>query len=286
MPLFLDCLPCVLRGALEAARMTTDDKTLQAQIMAETIQVLSHYKAYGSAPELARAFQRIVKAHTGNQDPYAFVKERDMQTALRLLPAIQKRLQAKDDRLYWALKAAAIGNMLDSAVSLTPDMSRIDTEFEMPFAVCDIDRMLHTLKTAKTLLVIGDNTGETVFDGLLLKQFPNLRLTYAVRHAPVLNDATVKEAVASGLAAYAEIISTGCDVPGVLLCECSDEFLERFFGADIVIAKGQGNYETLSGSPRGIYHLLKVKCPVIARVMNVQLYDYVFQYNAGCDANA
>ena len=281
MELFLDCLPCVLRGALEAAKMATDDAATHQQIMTEAIQVLNHYQSYGSAPEIARAFQRIVKARTGNPDPYAAVKQRDMETALRLLPAIQTKLLEKDDPVYWALKAAASGNVLDSAIGLTIDLSRFDVEFDTPFAVCDIDILQKKLKTAKTMLVIGDNTGETVFDGLLLREFPTLQLTYAVRHAPVLNDATIEVAVDSGLADYARIISTGCDVPGVLLDECSEEFLTVFHSADIVIAKGQGNYETLSESPRELFFLLKSKCPVIARVLGVHVSDFVFRHMAG-----
>ncbi|MBN1777739.1 MAG: DUF89 family protein [Clostridiales bacterium] len=284
MEVFLECLPCVLRGALEAAKMATDNEALRRRIMASAIELLGRYETYRSAPEIARAFHRIVKTRTGTGDPYARVKRRDMDTALLLLPKLERRLKQKDDRLYWALKAAATGNVLDSAIGLTVDTSRLGEEFEKPFAVCDIDALEEQLKTAKTLLVIGDNTGETVFDGLLLSQFPDLKITYAVRDEPVLNDATVDDAVASGLDRYADILSTGCDVPGVLLEECSDEFLTIFHGADIVICKGQGNYETLSECPRGIYYLLKAKCPVMARVLGVELNDFVFKYSAGAAA--
>ncbi|MBE0600427.1 MAG: DUF89 family protein [Firmicutes bacterium] len=228
--------------------------------------------------------QHIVTERTGNGDPYAAVKRRDMQTALALLPELEALLSQKDDRVYWALKAAATGNVLDSAVGLSVDIGCFGAEFETPFAVCDIDAFTDKLKTAKTMLVIGDNTGETVFDGLLLKQFPSLRIRYAVRHAPVLNDATLEIAKESGLAAYADILSTGCGVPGVLLHECSEEFLTVFHHADIVISKGQGNYETLSDSPRDLFFLLKAKCPVIARTLGVRLNDFVFRYGAGKQA--
>jgi uncharacterized protein with ATP-grasp and redox domains len=281
MEVFLDCIPCVLRQAVEAARLSTEDEALQKQIVAEVIGVLGEYDVYGSAPGLMREFHRIIKARTGVADPYTPVKQRDLQTALRLLPALKRTLAKKDDRLYWALKAAATGNVLDSAIALTADTARLEEEFETPFTVCDLPVFAEQLQTARHILVIGDNTGETVFDGLLLEQFPHLRLTYAVRSAPAINDATMAEAVASGLDAYADIVSTGCDIPGVLLPECSAEFLDLFNGADIVIAKGQGNYETLSDSSRGIFFLLKAKCPVIARVLGVNLNDFIFRYQAG-----
>lgn len=280
MQVFLECLPCMLNGALEAAKMTTDDAAVHRQIITEVLDILQNYQSYQNAPEITREFQRIVKARTGNTDPYAAIKQRDMDSALRMLPALERLLLEKGNSLYWTLKAAATGNVLDSAIGLTIAMGQLDTEFETLFAVCDLDALREKLQTAKTLMVIGDNTGETVFDGLLLGHFPQLERIYAVRHAPVLNDATMDEAVAAGLDQYAEIISTGCDVPGVLLSECSEEFLSRFYGADIVVAKGQGNYETLSESPRDIFYLLKAKCPVIARVLGVDLNDYVFRYRA------
>ena len=281
MEVFVECLPCMLRGALEAAQIATDDQAVQRQIMEQAIGVLSNYQAYQNAPDIARHFQRIVKAQTGNTDPYLQIKQRDLDKALRLLPQVRSFVESQDDPLYWALKAAATGNVLDTAITLDYDTSGFDAEFKTPFAVCDQPVLLEKLKTAKTLLLIGDNTGETVLDTLVLRQFPNLALTYAVRDVPALNDTTMDEAIASGLDQFAEIISTGCDVPGVLLEECSEEFTECFFSSDIVIAKGQGNYETLSESPRDIFNLLKAKCPVIARVLDVPLNSFVFRYYAG-----
>ena len=281
MDVLLECLPCVLRQALEMARLSTEDEALQEQILTEAIAVLGQYPTFGSAPEIVRSFHRILKAHTGVADPYAPIKQRDLQTALRLLPVISQKVEASEDPLYWALKAAATGNMLDAAIGLDVDEHLLDTEFAKPFAVCDLPAFRQRLQTAKSILIIGDNTGETVFDGLLLQQFPALQRTYAVRNAPALNDATAADAIASGLAPYADILPTGCDIPGVLLAECSAEFLRRFYDADIVIAKGQGNYETLSESPRGIFFLLKAKCPVMAKTLGVQLHDFVFRLGGG-----
>ena len=279
MEVFLDCLPCILRQVLDASTMATDDTDLQQTIMDEAIGLLRRYGEYPNSPAIAREMHRIVKAHTGIADPYTQVKKRDLEAALRLMPDLRRQLEGREDRLYWALKAAATGNVLDSAITTNFDETRFDAEFEAPFAVCDADTLTEKLKTAKSLLIIGDNTGETAFDCLLLEQFPHLRLTYAVRSAPVINDATKEDALASGIGAYADIVSTGCDVPGVLLEECSDEFLSIFNSADIVISKGQGNYETLSDCPRGLFFLLKAKCPVIARSLDVELNSFVFMYS-------
>ncbi|HMM01083.1 MAG TPA: ARMT1-like domain-containing protein [Bacilli bacterium] len=279
MEIFLECLPCILRQALQASRMSTDNIALQTIIMDEAISILSQYKSFRNSPEVAREIHRIVKEQTGNVDPYCQIKRKDLQMALSLYPKLKLFVESKEDRLYWALKAGAIGNMLDSALGFGYDIEgSMDDELGKPFAVCDVSIMKQRLKTAKSLLVIGDNVGETVFDCLLLQQLPSLELTYAVRSAPIINDATIEDAQASGLGQYARIVTTGCGAPGVLLNECSEAFLDIFYNADIVISKGQGNYETLSDCDRELFFLLKAKCPVIAELLGVGLNEFVFKF--------
>ena len=281
MKVFLECLSCNLRQAFEAAKLATDDAETQAKIMDEAILLLEKHREYPNSPAIARDIHKIVRAHTGVVDPYAPVKARDLQNALELLPGVQRQVEAREDRLYWALKAAAAGNSMDSAIGADHDLSQFDAEVFKPFATCDIDVLREKLQTAESLLLIGDNTGESVFDGLLLSQFPHLRLIYAVRSAPVLNDVTEVEARDSGIADYADILPTGCNAPGVQLSECCDAFLQVFHSADIVIAKGQGNFEALSDSPRELFFLLKAKCPMIAGLLDVSLNEYVLRHQPG-----
>ncbi len=286
MEVFLDCLPCMLRQVVEASRTATDNGDTRQEIMKEALGALRRFHEYPNAPVIAREMHRIVKAHTGCGDPYAEAKRHDLRTAQALMPELRRRLQGKEDKLYWTLKAAATGNVLDSAVHPADGAHRLDDEFEIPFAVCDMAALTEKLKTAESLLVIGDNTGETVFDCLLLHELKHLHPVYAVRSAPILNDATAEDALASGVGEYAKIVSTGCDIPGVALPECGKEFSELFHGADIVISKGQGNYETLSDCPRDVFFLLKAKCPVIAKSLGVPLASYVFKYQEGGAAGA
>ncbi len=284
MKIQLGCLPCTLRQTLEASRMATDNVQLQKEIMDAAIDVLSRYESFSSPPEIGRAIHRIVKNKTGILDPYRQVKQKDLEVAFALYPKVEQLVESKKDRLYWALKAAAIGNTLDSAIYLDYDLEKsINEELEKSFAIYDISFLRQQLKEAKSLLLIGDNAGETVFDRLLLKQFPNLDITYAVRSAPIINDATIEDAKVSGIGHYAKIISSGCDAPGILLNECNEAFLNIFYDADIVINKGQGNYETLADSScgRGVYFLLKVKCPVLSEMMDIDLNEYVFKYDTG-----
>jgi uncharacterized protein with ATP-grasp and redox domains len=154
----------------------------------------------------------------------------------------------------------------------------IQEELEKECAICDFDVFGNKLKTAQRLLIIGDNAGETVFDRVLAEYLSPLDITYAVRSEPIINDATMKDAYASGLSDYTKIISTGCGAPGAILEDCGNEFLNVLETADIIISKGQGNFEALSECGKPVFFLLKAKCPMISEKLGVGLNEYVFKY--------
>lgn len=278
MEIHTDCLPCILRQVLEASRVSTNKPKQHNEIIDDAIQLLSQYKAYRNPPDIVREMHRIVKRRTGIADPYCQIKQKDVQTALRLYPKL-KRYAAEDDSLYRALKVAATGNVLDSGLCSDYAIEKdLDTELKKPFAVCDLPDFKQKLKDAKNILIIGDNAGETVFDRVLAELLKHHNITYAVRGAPIINDATTEDAHASGLDQCARIITTGSDMLGIVPEECSRIFLDCFYSADIVISKGHGNYETLAESDRDIFFLLKVKCPVLAELLGVGLNEYAFKY--------
>ena len=278
MELQLECLSCILRQAMDAAKMATSDEVLQKKIMDEALAVLAGYRNYVNSPALTRAVQSVVIKNTGVSDPYAGVKKDDIEVAARILPALREFLDKAENKLYWALKIVATGNVIDRAVTIAGGFEAImDSEIRKKFAIDDFAVFEQKLTAAQNILIIGDNAGESVFDRILIEHLPSLHFTYAVRSGPALNDVTEQDAIASGLGECADIISTGCDSPGVLLDEFSQEFLDIFWGADIVISKGQGNFEALSGSGRGIFFLLKAKCTTISAAFNTGLNEYVFQ---------
>jgi len=278
MEIFSDCLPCTLRQLLDASRMATDDTKLQDAIMDEGMTLLQSYRDFRNSPELARAMHAIVIHRTGVADPYQAVKRRDIEAALKLYPML-KEYVAEGDHLHRALKVSATGNVIDSAVSSHHDIAAVvQRELQRPFAICDDAALRKKLKTAKTLLFVGDNAGETVFDRVLLETLPPMELTFAVRSGPAINDATAADAEASGLSSCARILASGCNMPGTNLDETTEEFRKNFFEADIVICKGQGNFETLSESGRDVFFLLKAKCAVLSRLLAVDAGDYVFKY--------
>ncbi len=130
--------------------------------------------------------------------------------------------------------------------------------------------------TAGSVLYLADNAGESVLDRILIEEI-NAPVTYAVSGLPVLNDVTHEDAVASGIAEVAEIISSGTTAPGTILSSCNDNFLELFNKADVVISKGQGNYEALSDIDRSIFFLLRAKCPVVAEDLGVEDGDTILK---------
>ena len=287
MEIFLDCLPCILKQALEAARMVTDNTELHKKIMDEAMHILVNYESFKNSPEIAREVHNIVKSNTGTVDPYSQIKKDDIRIALDIYPKLKEFVNEKTDRLYWALKGSATGNMIDAAIQSGIDAEKIiNYEMHTQFAINDIVTFEQQLKKAKTLLVVADNAGETVFDRLLLEELQNVDIIYAVRSAPVLNDATLEDAEASLISKNICVMSTGCDAPGLILEECNKCFIDLFYSADIVISKGQGNFETLSDCRRNIYFLLKAKCQLISGLLGVGLNEYVFKYLSAENKNA
>lgn len=281
MEVFLDCLPCVLRQVLEASRMATGKNEQHAQIMEEALKILANYKDYQNSPDIVKDMHQVVKRLTGVSDPYKAVKERDIKAAQKAYPLLRRFVRDKQNSLYWVLKMAATGNIMDSAIYDNLNfVDSLQNELTKEFSICDLDMLQKTLSSATNILIIGDNAGETVFDRVLIEHLAGYAITYAVREEPVINDATLQDAYASGLGECAVIMTTGCSAPGAIMDQCSADFLRVFNKADIVISKGQGNYETLSECHRSIFFLLKAKCAVIADRLGVELNSYVCQYHS------
>jgi uncharacterized protein with ATP-grasp and redox domains len=220
-----------------------------------------------SPPAFAQQIHRRLRTATGTTDPYLEIKRQFNRIANELLPDIRKIIDAADDRFEASLKAAIAGNVIDFGIG--GDITEEDVHdavakiVDAPF-VGNIEELKQEVEKAQNILYLADNAGEIVFDRLLIEQLPKHRVTLAVRGCPILNDATIDDAEFAGLDQLVKIIGNGSDAPGTILPDCSDEFLEIFRNADLIIAKGQGNFETLSHCPENIFFMLKVKCQVIA----------------------
>ena len=221
-----------------------------------------------SPPVMGQRIHRIIREMTGNRDPYREVKDRFNRLALELYPALKARVNSSARPMEAAVRLAIAGNIIDSGANSELDEDHVQAAVESAFTeplVGSLEELTDAVSTAERILYLADNAGEIVFDRLFIEQLPLEKVTVAVRGAPVINDATLEDAEKAGLPDLVEVIENGSDAPGTILDDCSKEFRERFGDADVVIAKGQGNYETLSDVEKDIFFLLKVKCPVIAQ---------------------
>lgn len=265
MNTYLECIPCFFRQALFAGRAAAGDESKVKEILDRVAGLVPDIQVNSSPPETARLIYRVVREVTGSVDPFESYKEKSIETARSFYPDLKSIVERSKDPLRTAVKVAIAGNVIDPGADPDFDLAREMRDFlsQEPL-VDDYESFRRSLESARYVLYLGDNAGETIFDKILIETIAK-DVVYAVRGAPIINDATIKEAEKSGLGAVARIVSSGCDAPGTILKRCSRQFLDIFNNADIVISKGQGNYESLAGERAPIFFLLKAKCPVIAR---------------------
>jgi len=270
MKTYLDCIPCILRQSLEAARMVSSDTDVHEKIMRNTLQWAGEMDLNQSPPAMAQRFHRHLREMTGVDDPYRQAKERLNQLALELILPLRARVKADSDPLQMAVRLAIAGNIMDMGVigNLTEAEVRqtMDDALHAPF-FGEMDKFRQAIDEAQSILYLADNAGEIAFDRLLIEQLLPKQITVVVRGAPIINDVTLIDAQTVGLDQMVEVIDNGSDAPGTILSDCSPEFRRRFAEADLIISKGQGNFETLSGETGNIFFLFKVKCPMVAKLV-------------------
>ncbi|MCP4310980.1 MAG: DUF89 family protein [Bacteroidetes bacterium] len=273
----IDCFPCFVEQAVRAARLVTNDEKIIKHILDEVGTYFPEISMSRTPPETADFVYRRIREITRVNDPYKELKKDSIEEVLSIYTYMQEMVRESDDPLLTAIKLATIGNVLDFGISQKYNlMEEIGKISEMEYAIFHYNEFRDQLERSSAVLFIGDNAGETVFDRLLIETL-GMPVTYVVRETPVINDAIKKDAVDSGLHEVAEIISSGSTAPGTILNLCNEDFLDRFEKAEMVISKGQGNYEGLSGVDRKVFFLLRAKCLVIASDIGVELNDFIFE---------
>lgn len=277
MKTYLDCYPCFLRQALDAARRAGADDTQQRAALDRVLEVLRRIEPTATPPEIGDQVHRTVRQVAGDGDPYREAKEVSTCQALALYPRMTELVREADDPLDVAVRLSIAGNIMDAARSQECDLWRtVERVLAQPFAIDDRTAFLESLARADEVLYLADNAGETVFDRVLIEAC-DAPVVYAVKGGPTLNDATWEDALAAGVDQVAEIVSTGSDAPGTILDRCSEEFRKLYEEAELIIAKGQANYETLSEEGPGVFFLLQTKCPIIARDVGVPVGSIVLK---------
>ncbi len=265
-----ECLPCFVNqalGALENCDATKDQKT---KTMRSVFCELADIDYDATPPVTAQKINRMISRAVGVKDLYAHQKQHFNRFAVELLASIKKTLDSQQDIFSIKVKLAIAANIIDfgkyNNLNENDVLFSFEKAKEVPLDSVALAGLKESIHDADSILFLCDNAGEIVFDRFLIEEMPFKKVICAVRGAPVINDATLDDAHATRLTEIVRVISNGSDAPGTVLEDCSPEFRQTFDGADVIIAKGQGNFETLSCiTNKKIYFLFQVKCPVVGR---------------------
>jgi len=293
MRTYLDCIPCFFKQALESARLAGAGRKKQKRILDELAAVLPKFPLTSSPPEMARIIYGLARTITQKDDPYKKIKEKSNKLALGVYGKLKNKVKHSPDSLLTAVELAIAGNIIDygvkNSLSVDKELEKILKEENKAIkkegkAIFDYQRFKRVLDGAKTILYLADNAGETVFDRVLIEEIRRIDkdkdIIYAVKERPVINDALLKDALTCGIDKVARVISSGLDAPGTILTLCAKDFLKIYRSADMVISKGQGNFEALSRTKREVFFLFMAKCPVIAKDVGCEIGDVILSYHA------
>ncbi len=274
----LACLPCAVIQGLRAANAGAKNHTLIEAAYCAVLEALGGFDLDQSPAANATRAVKAVHRATGNEDPYKEIKEEQNRLALDLELEARAIIGRSADRIETALLLSAFGNVIDLGAQDSFDLSKeLSTQFRQGFARSQIHEFRKELGRSRRLLFLADNAGEIVFDRILLETLPpELEKIVAVKSGPIINDATIADAITAGADRVARVITTGGSDLGINRDNCSEEFLQTLEKADLVVAKGHANFETLNEEKKGVFFLLKAKCPVVARALNVETGSLVF----------
>ena len=279
----LDCLPCLARNAIDLARKSAQgDAALEARIAAEGMRILGRAAEGGYAlPPPCYARQLIDNALAMCEgrvpDPWVEEKKTSTELALKLMERLDEIPGWNPNSFESRLRLAIAGNILDFSIYADLDiaaaMETMATAFTKPVDTVAVAELKRRMDEAKSILWIFDNCGEAVFDRLLMEPYRE-KITLAVRGKPAFNDMTRAELEPSGLSHFIKcdsLVSNDDGVPGVVDETCGEEFRAAFSSANLIIAKGQANFETMSErTDKPIAFLLLAKCPVVCRAIGAE----------------
>lgn len=272
-----ECLPCLINQIIKVAKMTKASN--KEALYHRVFEYLSTLDFTMTNPEVIGATFEMLKLHINNDDPYKNIRDYYNELFLKEIDIFEAKIDSFDK----AVKYAIIGNIIDFNPIHNSSISDITRWFDnvdnLQLTIDHIDKMIKDIKKAKSILYLGDNCGEICLDKILIKKIkeinPAINIYFGVRGKPVVNDSIMEDAYFVGIDQEATIISNGDNSLGTILHRTSQEFRSIYKTADIIIAKGQANYESLSEEKKNIYFLLMVKCNVIAKYIGVDLKSLV-----------
>jgi len=275
------CVFCLLRSYenyIEKLDINEEKRKIMAK---EYIRNLGEMDFSSCAPLITQEMNKRMAGFNNGPDPYDLVKKESNELIMGMLPELRKRVEKSEDSFNTALKLAIAGNIIDYGAFTSFNVSEtIERVLNSDFAIDHSAQLKEAINTANTILYLGDNAGEIVLDKLFLETVKHPDVYFAVRGGPVINDVTMEDAEIVGIKNVAKIVSNGNDAPSTILEASSKEFVELFDRADLIISKGQGNFEgLLNNNRKELFFLLMVKCDYIAENLGVKKYDFVVKMN-------
>ena len=280
MKAHLDCVPCFLRQALQAARFVTDDEKKQEEVLRAALDVLQECSFYSTPPEIAHKVHFTVTEVLGADDPYSNVKRESNAAILEMYDSLNSDVSTSNNPVDTAIRLAIAGNIMDYGPHRSFDVHKTLSNVKtMKFAVDHTKQLKQTLERAHTIGYITDNAGEIVFDRLLIETINRIynveKWHVFVKGRPIINDATVEDADQAGLTRVNNVTIEPVEFSKEYDARTDPHFLEKLNSFDVVISKGQGNYEALSTVKAPIYFLLMAKCSIVAEDIGVNIGDIV-----------
>lgn len=277
-----DCIHCYLKQAANCMSLAGVDEALRYQVLLEVLDDIKALDKQSTPAENSTEILAKVYRLINNSDPYKEIKAQSNELALGLYPGLKKYLERSENRLCDALKIAAAGNIIDLGISKSFDLDgSLQQCLNTEFAINDYAVFQKKLAEVDDVVIICDNSGEIVFDRLLAEEMSRLgkKVSCIVKGGPMLNDATMEDALQAGLDQAAAIISTGSNYLGAPLNRISAEARSALEQAGLVISKGQANFESLEHEAMArdrIFFLLKIKCECVGKAVGAALGDIVF----------
>jgi len=280
------CLPCTVRTAYDIAIKATDDEELQRKVIVETLKWLAanpNLLETGSPEAFHTYVFRLAQKITGNPDPFKPLKDVSNEIAMRVLHVLEREVRSKDFKE--AFRLAALGTICGNTIDFEVEGHKVSAEniegslvncLKGELAIDDVSKLMDVLAKSRRVLYLMDNAGEIVFDKFFIKviteNYP-VKVWAAVKQGPILNDATMEDANRVKLWEVAEVTTTGNDHIGLKMGESSEEFLGHLHAADLIIAKGQGYYESMVEVEhlirKPIAYILRAKCVLVANELSV-----------------
>ena len=277
MKLFLECYPCLVKQAVAAVSLNGIDSQTQFRTLKEVLKILASADERLSPSDIAGETNRVIRENTGVDDLYHDMKEASHALATEYLEDLRDLASQGEDPLQQALKVGAAGNIIDVVHVGEYDLwEEVTSTVNGELLGGSLKAFREKLNSASFILYLADNVGETVFDRVLIENLP-LPVIYSVKSGPILNDAARVDAVAAGIDQVATIIENGSRSPGTVLSQASDEFLDYFNKADLVLSKGQANFETLDDQGSKVFFLMRIKCPLISREIGAPIGSLVLK---------